>query len=132
MNTVLFACVHNAGRSQIAAAFFNQLGRAEQARALSAGTQPGDRVQPEVIAAMEEVGIDLSGATPTKLTSDLAQRAQMLVTMGCGDECPVVPGVKREDWPLADPKGQSLEEVRTIRDEIRARVQSLIQREGWR
>lgn len=132
MNTILFACVHNAGRSQMAAAFFNQLANPQEARAFSAGTQPAGRVHPEVIAAMAEVGIDLTGATTTKLTSDLAQQAHMLVTMGCRDECPVVPGVKREDWPLEDPKGKPLEQVRAIRDEIRARVQSLIEEEGWR
>jgi arsenate reductase len=130
--TVLFACVHNAGRSQIAAAFFNRFANPQKARALSIGTHPGHRVHPEVIAAMEEVGIDLSGAGTTQLTSDLAQQAQMLVTMGCGAQCPVVPGVRRDDWPLADPKGKSLEEVRAIRDDIRARVQSLIEEERWR
>jgi arsenate reductase len=131
MNTILFACVHNAGRSQIAAAFFNQLANPQKARALSAGTQPVARVHSEVIAAMKEVGVDLGGATTTKLTSNLTHRAQMLVTMGCEDECPVVPGVKRDDWPLEDPQGKPMEEVRAIRDEIRARVQSLIEREGW-
>jgi arsenate reductase (thioredoxin) len=128
MKTVIFACVHNAGRSQMAAAFFNQLADAASAHAVSAGTNPGDRVHPEVIAVMRESGIDLSAAVPRKLTSDLAAGAEMLITMGCGDECPVVPGVKRDDWPLEDPKGKSLEEVRRIRDEIRNRVVQLLRR----
>ena len=126
MTTVIFACVHNAGRSQMAAAFFNQLTDAASAYAVSAGTNPGDRVHPEVIAVMRESGIDLSAAVPRKLTSELAAGAEMLITMGCGDECPVVPGVRRDDWPLEDPKGRSLEEVRRIRDEIRNRVAELL------
>jgi arsenate reductase len=132
MKTVLFACVHNAGRSQIAAAFLNRLADPTKARAVSAGTQPGTRVHPEVVAVMNEVGVDVSAATPTTLTPELAQQAQLLVTMGCGDECPYVPGLAREDWPLDDPKGKPVEQVRAIRDEIRHRVESLIEREGWR
>jgi len=132
MNTVLFACVHNAGRSQMAAAWFNLLADPERARAISAGTDPGPRVHPEVVAAMNEVGVDLSAAPTAKLTPELAQRAQMLITMGCGDQCPVVPGVERDDWPLEDPKGKSVARVREIRDDIRQRVESLIEREGWR
>jgi arsenate reductase len=131
MKTVLFACVHNAGRSQIAAAWFNQLVDPSKARAISAGTRPGASVHPEVILAMREVGIDLEGAPTTKLTSAIAQQAQLLVTMGCGDECPFVPGAERADWPLEDPKGQPIAAVREIRDQIRARVQALIEREGW-
>ncbi len=131
MTTVLFACVHNAGRSQIAAAFFNALADPDRARALSAGTQPARQVHPEVVAVMREAGIDLSGAAPTKLTPELARQVQMLVTMGCGDECPFVPGVIRDDWPLEDPKGRPREEVRTIRDEIRRRVEALIDEHGW-
>jgi arsenate reductase len=122
MKTVIFACVHNAGRSQMAAAFFNQLADATGARAVSAGTNPGDRVHPEVVEVMKEVGIDLSTAVPQKLTTQLASSADMLITMGCGDECPYVPGLRRDDWPLEDPKGRSLDEVRRIRDEIRRRV----------
>jgi arsenate reductase len=129
MKTVLFACVHNAGRSQIAAAWFNQLADPAKARAISAGTEPGPRVHPEVAEAMSEAGIDLSGATPQKLTPALAQQAQVLVTMGCGDKCPYVPGARIEDWPLRDPKGQPIERVREIRDEIRERVTDLIARE---
>ena len=132
MKTVLFACVHNAGRSQMAAAWFNELADPAKARAISAGTNPGPRVHPDVITAMREVGVDLAGASTTKLTSELAQQAQLLVTMGCGDECPYVPGAKRDDWPLEDPKGKSIERVREIRDEIRDRVQSLVEHEGWR
>jgi arsenate reductase len=131
MKTVLFACVHNAGRSQIAAAWFNRLADSSRARAISAGTDPGPHVHPEVITAMREVGIDLAAASTTRLTPDLAQQAQLLVTMGCGDACPYVPGAKRDDWPLEDPKGKRIERVREIRDEIRDRVQALIDREGW-
>ena len=131
MNVVLFACVHNAGRSQMAAGFFNALSDPSAARAASAGTSPGERVHPEVVAVMQEVGIDLSTATPQRLSVGLASGAQLLITMGCGDECPVVPGLRRDDWPLDDPKGRPLDEVRRIRDEIRRRVNSLIAREGW-
>ena len=132
MKTVIFACVHNAGRSQMAAAFFNQLADRAKARALSAGTTPGQRVHPEVLAVMHEEGIDLSGTRPRKLTAELAAGAQLLITMGCGDECPHVPGLRRGDWPLEDPKGQPVERVRAIRDEIRARVEALIDQEGVR
>jgi arsenate reductase len=130
MKTIIFACVHNAGRSQMAAAFFNTLADPARARALSAGTTPGDRVHPEVVAVMREEGIDLSDAHPRKLTPDLASGAQLLVTMGCGDECPYVPGARREDWPLDDPRGQPIERVRAIRDDIRARVEALLVQEG--
>jgi arsenate reductase len=130
MKTVIFACVHNAGRSQMAAAFFNALADPARARAISAGTEPGERVHPEVVAAMKEEGIDLSAARPRLLTAQLAAGASLLVTMGCGDACPVVPGLRRDDWPLRDPKGRPLEEVRRIRDEIRGRVRALIVQEG--
>ena len=129
MKTVIFACVHNAGRSQMAAAFFNRLADPARARALSAGTTPGDRVHPEVVAVMQEVGIDLSGARPEKLTPELAAEAQLLITMGCGDECPYVPGARRDDWPVDDPRGQSVERVRAVRDDIRARVEALVVQE---
>ena len=131
MTTVIFACVHNAGRSQMAAALFNALADPSIARASSAGTNPGDRVHPEVVAVMAELGFDLSASIPQKLTPERAAQAGMLITMGCGDDCPVVPGVRRDDWPLADPKARPLEEVRRIRDDIRARVQELIAREHW-
>jgi arsenate reductase (thioredoxin) len=129
METVLFACVHNAGRSQMAAAWFNALANRVQARAISAGTQPADRIHSEVQAVMEEVGIDLSGVRPQFLSDELARSATLLVTMGCGEACPIVPGLRREDWPLPDPKGQTLDTVRAIRDEIRVRVEDLIRRE---
>ena len=130
MYKVIFACVHNAGRSQMAAAFFNQFADHKKAEAVSAGTDPGVRVHPEVLAVMQEIGIDLSNAKPQKLTEDLANDAQLLITMGCGDKCPYVPGLRRDDWPLRDPKGQPIEEVRAIRDEIRGRVLSLLGQDG--
>jgi arsenate reductase len=130
MHKVIFACVHNAGRSQMAAAFFNQLADPKKAEAVSAGTEPGLRVHPEVLAVMQEVGVDLSNAKPQKLTEELARQAQLLITMGCGDKCPYVPGLRRDDWPLPDPKGLSIEEVRTIRDDIKNRVQLLLSIEG--
>ena len=129
MKTYLFACIHNAGRSQMAAAWFGQLANPAKARAISAGTTPGARVHPEVLAAMKEVGVDLSGAVPQKLTDDLARGASMLITMGCGEACPVVPGLRREDWPLDDPKGKPVGRVREIRDDVRARIEDLIRRE---
>ncbi|WP_437315003.1 arsenate reductase ArsC [Sorangium sp. So ce385] len=131
MKVVLFACVHNAGRSQMAAAWFNALSDPEKARAVSAGTEPGPRVHPEVLAAMAEEGIDLSAVKPQRLTDALASQAALLVTMGCGEACPVVPGLRREDWPLEDPKGKPVERVREIRDEVHARVAELVSREGW-
>ena len=130
MVKVIFACVHNAGRSQMAAAFFNQLANPQKARAISAGTEPGERVHPEVLAVMKEVEIDLSHAKPQKLTEELAKDAQLIVTMGCGDKCPYVPGLCVDDWPLRDPKGLPTEEVRAIRDEIRERVESLLTQTG--
>ncbi len=129
MKTILFACVHNAGRSQMAAALFNTLADPHAARALSAGTHPGTRVHAEVIAAMNERGIDLAKVQPQKLTPELAREAQVLVTMGCGDACPYVPGARLEDWPLQDPQGQPIDVVRRIRDEIERRVRDLILRE---
>ena len=130
MVKVIFACIHNAGRSQMAAAFFNQLVDPVKAVAVSAGTDPGLRVHPEVLTAMQEIGLDLSNAKPQKLTEELAQDAQLLITMGCGDKCPYVPGLRRDDWPLRDPKGQPVDEVRAIRDEIKDRVKTLLDREG--
>lgn len=114
----------------MSAAFFNQLADRSAARAISAGTQPAERVHPVVVEAMREVGIDLSGAVPVKLTAELARGAEMLITMGCGDECPIVPGVVRDDWPLADPKGQGIEAVRVTRDEIRSRIERLMADRG--
>lgn len=129
--TVLFACVHNAGRSQMAAAWFNRLADPAKARAVSAGTAPGSAVHPETVTVMREVGIDLSRSTPQLLSDALAAQAQYLITMGCGDQCPVVPGAVRSDWPLPDPKGQALDAVRAIRDDIRGRVEAMIAARGW-
>jgi len=131
MNTVIFACIHNAGRSQMAAAWFNVLADPAKARAISAGTDPGTKVHPEVLDVMREVGVDLADRTPQKLTDDLGRGAQILITMGCGEQCPVVPGVRRDDWPLEDPKGKPVARVREIRDDVRARVIDLLRREGW-
>jgi arsenate reductase len=129
--TVIFACVHNAGRSQMATAVFNLLADPGKARAISAGTQPGERVHPEVVAAMLEVGLDLSERKPQALTVDLARGATWLVTMGCGDACPAIPDLLRDDWPLPDPKGQPVGRVREIRDEIRGRVEVFVEGNGW-
>lgn len=129
MRTYIFACVHNAGRSQISAALFNQLADPMQARAISAGTHPAAHVHPVVVEAMLELGIDLSRAEPRKLTSELAQHAEMLITMGCGDACPYIPSLRRADWPLPDPKGQNIAAVRSLQDDIRTRVLGLLDAE---
>jgi arsenate reductase (thioredoxin) len=126
VTTVLFACVHNAGRSQIAAALFNRYADPAKARAISAGTRPAAQVHPEVIEVMKGRGIDLSGSAPQRLTAELASAANWLITMGCGDECPVVPGARRDDWPIEDPKGQPREVVDRIVNEIEARVKQLL------
>jgi len=131
MITVLFACIHNAGRSQMAAALFNADADPSKARAVSAGTEPGSRVHPEVVETMKELGIDLSALQPQKLTDDLASKATLLITMGCGEACPHVPGLRRDDWPLEDPKGKPLQRVREIRDDVRQRVRQLVVNEGW-
>ena len=123
---VIFACIHNAGRSQMAAAFFNQLADQTKAHAVSAGTIPADHVHPCVLSSMKDIGIDLSNVSPQLLTDELARDADLLVTMGCGEACPFVPGLKRDDWPLPDPKGKSDDEVCKIRDEIKARVLKLL------
>ncbi len=125
MANALFVCLHNAGRSQISQALFERAaGGRHQAR--SAGTTPGDRVHPEVVAAMDELGIDLRGRVPRLLTTEDAEWADVVVTMGCGDECPYIPGKRYLDWDLPDPKGQSLEAVRATRDEIAARIEKLV------
>jgi len=124
MANALFVCLHNAGRSQISEALFARAA-AGRHEARSAGTTPGDRVHPEVVAAMAELGIDLSGRTPRKLSHEDAEWADVVVTMGCGDECPYLPGKRYIDWDLPDPKGQSLEVVRATRDEIERRVEAL-------
>jgi protein-tyrosine-phosphatase len=130
MRKFIFACIHNAGRSQMSAALFNQYADPSRAHAISAGTQPAEHVHPVVVDAMREVGIDLSAAKPQKLTAELAQGADMLITMGCGDECPYLPGLRRDDWPLPDPKGQGIEVVRQTRDEIKSRILALLKREN--
>ncbi len=129
MKKIVFACVHNAGRSQIAAGWARHLagGRLE---VVSAGTQPGPHLNVQVVAAMREAGIELSGVQPQLLTPELARGADYIVTMGCGESCPVVPGVKRLDWPTTDTRGQPMEVVRRIRDEIQERVLDLLRSEG--
>ncbi len=124
MATALFVCLHNAGRSQMSAAMFERAAGGRH-RALSAGTTPGDRVHPEVVTVMDELGIDLRGRTPRLLTRELAEQADVVVTMGCGDECPYIPGKRYVDWELADPKGRPLDEVRATRDDIARRVEAL-------
>jgi arsenate reductase len=123
--TALFVCLHNAGRSQMSAALF-QREAAGRHTALSAGTTPAEQVHPEVVQVMNELGIDLSGLTPRKLTAELAQQADVVVTMGCGDSCPFIPGKRYIDWDLADPKGRPLEEVRATREDIAQRVRKLV------
>lgn len=125
MAHVLFVCLHNAGRSQMSQALFERAAGARHS-AESAGTTPGGRVHPEVITAMSEIGIDLSGRVPQKLTTELAQAADVVVTMGCGDECPYIPGKRYLDWDLPDPKGRPLDEVRATREDIAARVDGLL------
>jgi arsenate reductase (thioredoxin) len=128
---VVFACVANAGRSQMAAAFFNKLANPARARAVSAGTRPGTAVHPQVVAAMRELGIDLSAAKPQYLSTDVTRDAHIVITMGCGDDCPLIPGVERDEWPLDDPKDQPVEGVRRIRDDIKKRVAELIKERKW-
>jgi arsenate reductase len=126
MATVLFVCLHNAGRSQMSQALFE---RAAEGRhiALSAGTTPGERIHPEVVEVMRELNIDLADREPQLLTTELAQQADVVVTMGCGDACPYIPGKRYVDWDLPDPKGRPLDEVRATRDEIARRIDSLVQ-----
>jgi len=125
MATALFVCLHNAGRSQMSAALFEREAHGRHL-ALSAGTTPADRVHPEVVEAMREIGINLADRKPRPLTDDAAGEADVVVTMGCGDSCPYLPGKRYIDWDLPDPRGRPLEEVRAIRDEIAARVTGLI------
>ena len=126
MATALFVCLHNAGRSQMSQALFERAAGGRH-RALSAGTTPADRVHPEVVEVMGELGIDVSGRTPRLLTRDLAEQADVVVTMGCGDECPYIPGKRYLDWDLEDPKGRPVEEVRATRDDIARRVEALVE-----
>lgn len=126
LKTYLFACVHNAGRSQMAAALFNIYADRRNCAAISAGTAPAERIHPEVVGAMREIGIDIGSARPQRLTDDLARTCSVLVTMGCGEACPYVPGLKTIEWDIPDPKGQSPEMVRAIRDDIHEKVKVLI------
>lgn len=128
---VVFACVHNAGRSQMSAALFNLEADPARAQALSAGTDPGPHVHPVVVEAMRELGVDLSTRQPQRLTAELVAGASLLVTMGCGDACPYVPGLEVRDWPLEDPRGLTIEQVRRIRDDIRGRVRALVAERAW-
>ena len=123
--SVLFVCVHNAGRSQMAAGFLRELG-GDAVEVRSAGSLPGDQVNPVAVAAMAEVGIDIAGRRPTVLTSEAVQASDVVITMGCGDACPVFPGKRYLDWELADPAGQGIEAVRPIRDDIRGRIEGLL------
>ena len=125
MSDVLFVCLHNAGRSQMSEALFERATRGAHGAA-SAGTAPAERVHPEVVEVMRELGVDLAARTPQRLTLELAERADVIVTMGCGDECPYVPGKRYIDWDLPDPKGRPVEEVRALRDEIARRVDKLL------
>ena len=132
MRTVIFACIHNAGRSQMAAAWLEALAGDRPVRAVSAGTDPAERVHPEVVEVMREVGIDLAGHKPQRLTAALLEHATDLVTMGCGEQClPLSAAVVVQDWPLPDPKGRSLADVRSIRDRIRAQVAAWCADQGW-
>ncbi len=123
---ILFLCVHNAGRSQMAAAFARELGN-ERVVVYSAGSDPGEELNPAVIEVMKEVGLDISNESPKRLTEEMGRRADVIVTMGCGDSCPVYLGKRYEDWELQDPAGKSVEAVREIRDEIRSRVGALVE-----
>src|SRR5580700_8269734 len=126
MPHVLFVCLHNAGRSQMSQALFERAADGRHSGA-SAGTTPAEAIHPEVVAVMRELGIDLAGRTPQKLTRELAEQADVVVTMGCGDECPFIPGKRYVDWDLSDPKGRPLDEVRATRDEIGRRVTALVE-----
>jgi arsenate reductase (thioredoxin) len=125
MAHALFVCLHNAGRSQMSQALFERAA-AGRHTAASAGTTPGERVHPEVVTAMRELGVDLAGRVPQALTTELAEQADVVVTMGCGDACPYIPGKRYLDWELTDPKGLPIETVRAIRDDIAGRVEALV------
>ncbi len=126
MKTVLFVCVHNAGRSQIAAGFMKTLGK-DKVKVFSAGSMPKDQINPVAVEVMKEVGIDISNNQPKILTTETVKESDVVITMGCGDACPIFPGKRYEDWQLEDPAGKDLETVRRIRDEIKLRVQNLLQ-----
>ncbi|MFE1644273.1 arsenate reductase ArsC [Microbacterium sp. P01] len=123
--TVLFVCVHNAGRSQMAAGYLRELA-GDDVEVLSAGSAPKDSINPVAVQAMAEEGIDIEGHTPKVLTVDAVRESDVVITMGCGDACPIFPGKRYEDWELDDPAGQGIEAVRPIRDEIRGRVEALL------
>ena len=123
--TVLFVCVHNAGRSQMAAGYLQHLA-GDRVAVLSAGSEPADQINPVAVQAMAEEGIDITGATPKVLTNQTVQESDVVITMGCGDTCPIYPGKRYEDWVLADPAGQGIDAVRPIRDEIRKRIEALV------
>lgn len=127
--TVLFVCVHNAGRSQMAAGYLRALG-GDAVEVLSAGSAPGAAINPVAVQAMAEEGIDISGAIPTLLTTDSVRESDVVITMGCGDACPIFPGKRYEDWVLDDPAGQGIEPVRRIRDDIRGRIVTLLEELG--
>jgi arsenate reductase len=129
MARVLFVCLHNAGRSQMSRALFERAADGRH-QAESAGTTPAERVHPEVVTAMEELGIDVSGERPKRLTREMAERADLVVTMGCGDECPYIPGKRYLDWDLPDPKGKPVDEVRAVRDDIERQVRELVEELG--
>jgi len=130
VSTVLFVCLHNAGRSQMSQALFERAANGRH-HVLSAGTTPGDRVHPQVVEAMRELGIDLADRKPQLLTRELAEQADLVITMGCGDECPFIPGKRYIDWDLPDPKDQPLDQVRAIRDDIAERVTQLLTELDW-
>lgn len=123
MAGILFLCIHNAGRSQMAAGFAREIGGVD---VYSGGSEPADTVNPVAVQVMAEVGIDIAGYQPQRFTDDLLSKVDVVVTMGCGDTCPYVPGKRYVDWPLDDPKGRPVDEVRRIRDEIRSRVEELV------
>jgi len=128
---VVFACAHDSGRAQMAAAFFNLLADPVRATAFSAGVEPAERLHPEVVTAMKEVGVDLSAARPNLLTAEMMRGASLVVTMGCGEECPYVLGLRMEDWPIGDPAGQPLERVRAMRDDVGLMVAHLVSTRRW-
>jgi arsenate reductase (thioredoxin) len=125
MARVLFVCLHNAGRSQISKALFDRIAQGRH-QSQSAGTEPGERVHPKVVEVMDEIGVDVSGRTPQRLTNDLAEWTDVVITMGCGDACPYIPGKRYLDWDLPDPKGRPVDEVRALRDDIERRVTDLV------
>ena len=125
MKTVLFVCVHNAGRSQMAAGFMQNLGK-DKVNVLSAGSMPKDQINPVAVEVMKEVGIDISNNQPKILTTESVKESDVVITMGCGDACPIFPGKRYEDWQLEDPAGKDLETVRRIRDEIKSRIEVLL------